>query len=616
MNKHIMGTVLFALCILAPLNSMADSGDSASLIWKLSADLGVTAIAPAGDLDGDGIKDIFMGSADNLVYCLSGSGIRQGEIIWSWNFGAPVWTVAAISDINGDGADDCLVGCADNTIYCMSGKTAGGLSEILWSYGVDGDIFTIAVLNDLTGDGIEDCVMGTNDDQVCCLEGKYGQVLWSYRDPDAGAIKSVVAISDVDKDGLDDCLAGGENDKVLCLSGGGSGSGRLIWYCDTQSTVLSVAAIQDVTGDGKPDCLAGGEDDHIYCISGSASGKNDPVWTYQTGSTVKSVSPIADVNQDGVADCLAGSQDDHVYCLSGKTGGVLWPFTTASTVLSVSSIADVNNSGVCDCIVGCENDLIYCIEGTQGAVIWSYATGGAVNCVLAVADLNGNQTDDVLGGSTDSYVYALDGGYIIAETVRTPAVPALPAGEPLTGTIDDPITFITGGSACNLGHPVEYRFDWDDGLISDWGDSSRIHVWTAYGSFDIKAQARCAVDTTILSAWSDYAAMEIIDPSYVNRRTAEEAPDRFHLDQNYPNPFNMKTTIEFQVPAACQVTIHITNILGNRIATLVDEYLQAGNYMMDWDGRAASGAVVPSGFYYCCMKAGEYISVKEMLVVK
>jgi len=680
MQKSLIGIVFYALCLWAPENSPAVSDDMASLIWKLSADQSVTSIAPTGDIDGDGIQDVFVGSADYLVYCLSGSGIRQGEIIWSWNFGAPVWTVVTISDINGDGADDCLVGCADNTIYCMSGNPIQGLSEILWSYGVDGDIFTIAVLNDLDGDGIDDCVMGTNDDQICCLDGADGQVLWTYRDPAAGAIKSVSAISDVNNDGLDDCLAGGENDKVLCLSGGSSGNGHRIWYCNTQSTILSVITIQDVDGDGKPDCLAGGEDDYIYCISGNASGKNDPVWTYRTGSTVKSVSSIADVNQDGIGDCLAGSEDDNVYCVSGETGQVLWSYTTPSSVLSVSSIADVNNSGIHDCIVGCENDLIYCFEGGQGTEIWSYGTGGAVNCVVAVADLNGNQIADVLGGSTDSYVYALDGGGdVFIEAVSTPTVPTGPSEGKAGGSFVFTCTAIS-----NVGHPLQYRFDWGDGIVSGWGDGSQNRMFEIAGHYIIKAQARCQTHTSVVSDWSagkdflvlghvlnvavigsgevtrypDKAAYDhnevvaltpVPSPGYKFDRwegevsgndnpvflnmdgdksvtahfsvvdevvSAKEIPGNFYLYQNYPNPFNLKTTIEYQVPEACKVAIHIYNIHSNRIASVVNGFYKAGNYRIDWDGRTSSGDIVPSGIYIYRMKAGAFISVKEMLVLK
>ncbi|MBN2102878.1 PQQ-binding-like beta-propeller repeat protein [bacterium] len=618
MKKSLMGIVFYVLCFWSPGNSLVFSEDIAALIWKLSADLTVTSIAPTSDIDGDSIPDVFVGSADHLVYCLSGSVIRQGEILWSWNFGAPVWTVASIPDINRDGADDCLVGCADNTIYCMSGNPVQGLSEILWSYGVDGDIFTIAVLNDLNDDGIDDCVMGTNDDQVCCLDGAWGQVLWSYRDPAVGAIKSVSAISDVNNDGLDDCLAGGENDKVVCLSGGSTGNGDLIWYCNTQSTVLSVNTIEDVNEDNKPDCLAGGEDNFVYCISGSGSGKNDPLWRCDMGSTVKSVSSIADVNQDGIWDCLAGSEswDDNIYCISGVTGHVLWSNKLPSSVLSVCSIDDVNDSGFHDCIAGCENDRIYCLEGGQGTAIWSYETGGAVNCVVTVADLNGNLIDDVLGGSTDSYVYALDGGDILIEVVSPPIVPTGPSGEVSEGKTGNPMVLVTGGSASSFHHPVEYRFDWGDETVSVWGDSSRSHIWEEAGSYEVRAQARCALHPTVLSEWSDNVIVKIVEKTLVNRHPAEDVPIHFCLYQNYPNPFNLMTTIEYQVPKACQVTINVYSIHSHLIACIVDGFFEAGNYRINWEGRTSSGTIASSGCYIYCMKAGEYIAVKDMLLLK
>ena len=776
MRKCLIVIVSCVLCFWITENSRAVTDEMTSLIWKSSADLDILSIAATGDMDGDGTQDVFVGSADYLVYCLSGSSVRQGEIIWSWNFGAPIWTVVSISDINGDGADDCLVGCADNTIYCMSGKPIQGESEILWSYSVDGDIFTIAVLNDLNDDGINDCVMGTNDDQVCCLDGAYGDVLWFYRDQAAGAIKSVSAISDVDNDGLDDCLAGGENDKVFCLSGGVTGNGDRIWFCNAQSTILSVATIPDVNNDGWPDCLAGGEDNYVYCISGKGSGKNDPIWTYQTGSTVKSVSSIADVNNDGLSDCLVGGEDNNVYCISGGTGQVLWSYKTPSTVLSVSSISDVNGSNIQDCIVGSEDDIIYCFEGGQGNIIWSYPTGGAVNCVEAVSDLNGNQIDDVLGGSTDSFVYALDGGDALEEVVSTPAVPTGPsegkAGEsfeftgeaasnfdhplqyrfdwgdgaisdwgddsqsrvfniagqyvikaqarcqthtgvmsdwsagkdllvlghvlniatigsgeitkypdkeaydheeivlltpvpspgyqfdrwegdangndnpvsltmdgdksvtacfseveeivstprapdgPSSGNTGGQMVFITGGSTSNLGHTVEYRFDWGNGTYSDWGDSSQSHIWEAGGSFMVRAQARCVQHTAVLSGWSEGAALEIADTTGFDDLLEKQVPFNFHLSQNYPNPFNLKTTIEYQVPEACHVTINIYNIQSGWIESIVDGFCRAGHYRINWDGRTSSGDIVPSGLYFYRMKAGAFVSVKEMLVLK
>jgi len=477
------------------------SQDGGTLLWKSSTDWHVQAVAPTGDIDGDGFADVFVGSADNLIYCYSGGGLNQGNIIWSWAYASSVWTTTSLSDINGDGTGDCLTGGADNTVYCMSGKPIGGMTVILWSYPVGGDVRSVTRVNDINGDGINDCYIGSDDDIVYCLEGAYGTMLWTYTDPSPGGVKTVSPIPDVNGDGIDDCLAGGENDKIMCISGGSQGTGSLIWSCTTGSTILSVTWVNDINGDGTADCFAGSQDDRVYCISGQGSGNVNPLWSYRTGSTVTSVAAITDVDGDGAADCLAGSQDDKIYCLSGANGSVIWTYTTGSTVRSVAAISDVNGTSGEDCIAGAEDNRIYCIEGKSsgnGTAIWTHSATGNVHCVAPITDISGNGTADVIAGSGDSYVYAIEGGAALSESVTTPNPPEGPG----TGSVGQNLTFTGSGATSNLGHTLQYRFDWGDGTTSGWGASTQSHTYSTVGTYLVKAQARCQSHTGIVSGWS------------------------------------------------------------------------------------------------------------------
>ncbi|HEX6981940.1 MAG TPA: T9SS type A sorting domain-containing protein [Balneolaceae bacterium] len=67
------------------------------------------------------------------------------------------------------------------------------------------------------------------------------------------------------------------------------------------------------------------------------------------------------------------------------------------------------------------------------------------------------------------------------------------------------------------------------------------------------------------------------------------APSKFKLLQNYPNPFNPTTTIEYLLPAEMKVKVTIYNILGRKVATLVDETQEAGRQELHWnaDGMAS-----------------------------
>ncbi|NOZ60389.1 MAG: PKD domain-containing protein [Calditrichaeota bacterium] len=109
-------------------------------------------------------------------------------------------------------------------------------------------------------------------------------------------------------------------------------------------------------------------------------------------------------------------------------------------------------------------------------------------------------------------IYMLHSRTIIAnfvndeeEFVSTPNTPTGPAN----GYTGESLTFSTGGSTSNLGHDVEYKFDWGDGGQSGWGSPTQSHVFGINGIFQIKAQARCSVHTNIKSAWSNFASVTI-----------------------------------------------------------------------------------------------------------
>ncbi len=85
---------------------------------------------------------------------------------------------------------------------------------------------------------------------------------------------------------------------------------------------------------------------------------------------------------------------------------------------------------------------------------------------------------------------------------HTVSVPRAPTG-PAIGTTGEPLTFSTEAASCSRGHPVEYRYNWDDGTYSTWGTSTdATHTWSASGTYEIRAQARCGEKPTLVSDWS------------------------------------------------------------------------------------------------------------------
>jgi len=85
----------------------------------------------------------------------------------------------------------------------------------------------------------------------------------------------------------------------------------------------------------------------------------------------------------------------------------------------------------------------------------------------------------------------------------------------------------------------------------------------------------------------------------------------FGLDQNYPNPFNPSTVIGYQLASGSEVQLRVFDRLGRAVATLVDGYRSAGSHSVRWDA-----ASLPSGIYFCELRAGGFRNVRKMVLLK
>ncbi len=99
-----------------------------------------------------------------------------------------------------------------------------------------------------------------------------------------------------------------------------------------------------------------------------------------------------------------------------------------------------------------------------------------------------------------------------------------------------------------------------------------------------------------------------------------KAPENFELSQNYPNPFNPATTIKFSIPSVvdanfASTTAHVTlivyNLLGQKVAKLVNGELSSGNHPVSFDASKLS-----SGIYIYRLRADAFTQTKKMLMLK
>jgi hypothetical protein len=90
-----------------------------------------------------------------------------------------------------------------------------------------------------------------------------------------------------------------------------------------------------------------------------------------------------------------------------------------------------------------------------------------------------------------------------------------------------------------------------------------------------------------------------------------EVPEAFNLSQNYPNPFNPTTTINYRLQFSGRVTLKVYDLLGNMVATLVNEEKPAGTYSVIFDAGRLS-----SGIYFFRLQTGNFSATKKMILLK
>jgi len=94
-------------------------------------------------------------------------------------------------------------------------------------------------------------------------------------------------------------------------------------------------------------------------------------------------------------------------------------------------------------------------------------------------------------------------------------------------------------------------------------------------------------------------------------------PEDYKLEQAYPNPFNPTTNIEYTLPLKKEISLIVYDILGHKVAELVNNKLQnAGSYKVLWDGKDLNGKYVSSGIYLYSLKFGNYSKTKRVTFIK
>ena len=160
----------------------------------------------------------------------------------------------------------------------------------------------------------------------------------------------------------------------------------------------------------------------------------------------------------------------------------------------------------------------------------------------------------------------------------------------------------------NNGFEVQRSFDGSDfstiGFVKGFGTTTQQH------SYSYVDKPNTTKKTTL------YYRLKQVDfngsSSYSQTLSVVyDLPVKFELSQNYPNPFNPTTVIKYQIAKTSDVSLKVYNSIGQEVAELVKGTAEPGTYKVQFDARNLS-----SGVYFYKLKAGDFVTVKKMVVMK
>jgi|GEM_PF-754826 len=152
------------------------------------------------------------------------------------------------------------------------------------------------------------------------------------------------------------------------------------------------------------------------------------------------------------------------------------------------------------------------------------------------------------------------------------------------------------------GGIVSWEWSFGDGATSN--EQSPVYDYGATGEFDV------TLTVTDTGGLTDVTTRRILITS-VSTEEVGGLPTEFALRQNYPNPFNPSTNINYSLPEASKVTIVVYDMLGQRIAELVNAEKSAGYHTVSFDASALS-----SGVYIYQIRAGSFTQTRKMMLIK
>ncbi|MFC1552354.1 PQQ-binding-like beta-propeller repeat protein [Candidatus Latescibacterota bacterium] len=337
-------------------------------------------------------------------------------------------------------------------------------------------------------------------------------------------------------------------------------NGSVLWTYPVESFVASSPSIaQDGT------IYVPSNDNHLYAMNPDGTLK----WEYESPASFQAT-PAIDYN--GIL--YLGGYDMHFHALN-PDGSVKWKFETMSAT---------NNDAVIDAdgtiYFTNQDDYLYALN-SDGTLKWKFLTENRWSTGAVVI----TEQNTIFAASTEGQIYLLNKDGSLFWTHRFENC------DHIFPTLADDGTMylIMNEDSDRIGYIRAFRTGTEG--------NQKAAPWPCYMANNQRTGNNSDMTTAVTQESAD-------------ERT-EEMPSTFALGNNYPNPFNSSTTISYSLPEAGYANISVFSASGQKVATLLDEYKEAGTHSVLFDSKNLA-----SGVYFYRMESPGYTGTLRMLLIK
>jgi hypothetical protein len=243
--------------------------------------------------------------------------------------------------------------------------------------------------------------------------------------------------------------------------------------------------------------------------------------------------------------------------------------------------------------------------GPWGTVYWVAPPGHFAYEYLKV---RAGYEDYFTAEDTTFTLYGVEGNPLTSELTE---IVVYPPGYDLAGKFDSlapecsPIFYDTAGAIMGYCYEGDYKLVclyWLFQYIGDRKDTVIIGEDTVFA--DTSSQKTLVRN---ILKWFGVVGIEEVTSPAVNT---------YSLGQNVPNPTSSVTSISYTLPKSSNVSLKIYDITGRLVKTLVDQKVEAGNHIVCWDTKGDLGFTVTNGVYFCRLQAGDFSSMRKVIILR